>query len=312
MKKIILGILSIMCATIIFANHPNSKTVCNPEKTPCLVIENKNQKWMPRNWRTTQLLAKHYKKDTTGLKELWISTSSEPNPKQFTHIKKKIERLTKNRVSKIIDVDLREETHGYLNGVHLSLRTYDNKANFELPYSKILAQENAFIQQLQESSEAIPILLKQHFKEKNINIFQTVKVKSASTEQETVEKIGLQYERILVTDHLAPRPEQVKKFVELVDSLPQNAWIHVHCSAGKGRSTTFMAMYDMLKNAKSVSFEDIIQRQAAYFPYYNLANVERTDPKRADASKKRYEFLKSFYQFSRNRTDKQTYETISI
>jgi hypothetical protein len=43
--------------------------------------------------------------------------------------------------------------------------------------------------------------------------------------------------------------------------LPENAWAHFHCEAGLGRTTTFMVLYDMLRNANRVSLEDIVQRQ---------------------------------------------------
>ena len=36
--------------------------------------------------------------------------------------------------------------------------------------------------------------------------------------------------------------------------------MHFHCQAGKGRTTSFMVMYDMMKNP-SVSLKDILHRQ---------------------------------------------------
>ena len=39
---------------------------------------------------------------------------------------------------------------------------------------------------------------------------------------------------------------------------------HFHCKEGIGRTTTFMIMYDIMKNYKEVSLNDIIKRQ--YLP----------------------------------------------
>lgn len=42
-------------------------------------------------------------------------------------------------------------------------------------------------------------------------------------------------------------PENIDEFIKLYKSLPKDAWLHFHCEAGKGRTTTFLAMYDMMK-----------------------------------------------------------------
>ena len=52
-------------------------------------------------------------------------------------------------------------------------------------------------------------------------------------------------------------------FVQLVNSELKDNWLHFHCKQGIGRTTTFMIMYDIMKNAKEVSLDDIVKRQVA-------------------------------------------------
>ncbi|MFN7710730.1 MAG: hypothetical protein ACK5O7_07225 [Holosporales bacterium] len=55
----------------------------------------------------------------------------------------------------------------------------------------------------------------------------------------------------------------VDDYIALVESLPKDAAIHFHCEHGRGRTTVCMVMYDIFKNAKQVSLQDIVDRQWA-------------------------------------------------
>ena len=50
-------------------------------------------------------------------------------------------------------------------------------------------------------------------------------------------------------------------FIDFVQSQPNGSWLHFHCKEGIGRTTTFMIMYDIMKNHKDVELNDIIKRQ---------------------------------------------------
>jgi protein-tyrosine phosphatase len=45
-----------------------------------------------------------------------------------------------------------------------------------------------------------------------------------------------------------------------VSSLPKDTWIHIHCRGGEGRTTTFLAILEML-HFKNHSLYDILTRQ---------------------------------------------------
>jgi len=92
------------------------------------------------------------------------------------------------------------------------------------------------------------------------------------TEKELVEAAGLRYKRIAATDHIWPSPAAVDEFVQFYKSMPEDVWLHFHCQAGEGRTTEFLAMYDILKNP-AVPLQDILYRQCLLGGSY-VAHVE--------------------------------------
>src|SRR5699024_9236360 len=81
------------------------------------------------------------------------------------------------------------------------------------------------------------------------------------TEKDLVEQEGLNYLRYCVTDHHKPDNKVVDQFVEFAKNIPESMWLHFHCRGGVGRTTTFMTIYDMMKNAENLRYEDILERQ---------------------------------------------------
>jgi hypothetical protein len=66
-------------------------------------------------------------------------------------------------------------------------------------------------------------------------------------EAELCRQEGVRSIRLPVTDHCAPAAATVDRFLALAEKLrAEGAWVHFHCKAGKGRTTTFMAMWEML------------------------------------------------------------------
>lgn len=85
--------------------------------------------------------------------------------------------------------------------------------------------------------------------------------KNAFTEKELAAKKGLGYFRIPDKKFGNMEYEHVDLFVDFVKNLPKDEWVHFHCKKGQSRTTLFMIMYDMMRNAERVSAEDIVKRQ---------------------------------------------------
>lgn len=67
-------------------------------------------------------------------------------------------------------------------------------------------------------------------------------------------RLQLNYIRIPVQDRHGPDDDTVNAFVTFVKTLPEDVWLHFHCLAGEGRTTTFMVIYDILRNAPLVPY----------------------------------------------------------
>ncbi|MBS0271298.1 MAG: hypothetical protein JSR85_01460 [Proteobacteria bacterium] len=120
----------------------------------------------------------------------------------------------------------------------------------------------------------------------------------AQTEKEMIEQAGYHYIQANFTRGDAPSNDQVDQLIKDLQGIPEGSWVHFHCSAGQGRTTIAMAMYDILKNSKNVSLEDIIKRQ------YSLGGVDLFDTVvwpngtyTKEALENRSSFITKFYQY---------------
>ncbi|AAM41387.1 avirulence protein [Xanthomonas campestris pv. campestris str. 8004] len=76
--------------------------------------------------------------------------------------------------------------------------------------------------------------------------------------------------------------------------------LHVHCGMGLGRTTIFIVMHDILRNAAMLSFDDIIERQRKFNPGRSLDNnKDVSDKGRSEFRNERSEFLPLFYEYAK-------------
>lgn len=226
-------------------------------------IDANNDTKLPRNFRTSKSdfqkspakynLDKNYIPARQGLDNLDISGSAQFSPGQFRTLIKYLKAQTDKN---IYIIDLRQETHGFFNDKQaVSWYGLHDWGNINKSTAQIIADErqqlNAQIGKMVEIGT---------IKSDKVLSTDNTKVKSAMTEKDLVHKYGLNYIRITATDHIWPKPEYIDQFIDLYRTLPPNAWLHFHCEAGAGRTTEFMAMYDILKNP-DVPLKDILYRQ---------------------------------------------------
>ena len=247
-----------------------------------LKLDFKNEDTLPKNFRKTTDLSK-VKKDggnTTGLENLNISGSSEFTALSLVKLKNDI-----NTKNKFFDIDLRQESHGFINGDAVSWKTKGegDSDNAGLNYKEVMAKES---KQLSEIPFGKPIKLN-HGK-------YTLTPTVVENEQKLVSSNNIEYFRIAVTDGRRPTDESVDRFVEFVNNLPKDYWLHFHCKEGIGRTTTFMALFDMMKNSKNVSLDDIIERQFL---------LGKENLFKSDRDTKREVFLRNFYKYTKENND---------
>lgn len=276
---------------------------------PVLILNAANEEAPPRHFRTCNDPYENAPANSPtrkGLDGLNLSGSA-----QFSQLE--LAAVVKRVGTPLYDVDLRQEFHGFLNGAAVSWFVSRDWINRGKSDSAIAAEEKALLKKLQLLKSVT--LAKVEKKNSEGGILESTQhiyeVKTVQDEQELAASAGVGYLRLYVTDHLVPPDDAVNRFVQFYRTLPANAWLHIHCAGGDGRTTTFMAIVDMLRNAKEVAFEEILSRQ------YLLGGIDLThlgppEEWKYPYAAERLEFLKKFYAYAReNRDDFKTLWSLS-
>jgi hypothetical protein len=236
---------------------------------------------LPKNWRTT-LQKPTLKANLKGLDKLKISGSGQFSEQAFLAIAHQISS------SHLAVLDLREESHGLINGNAISwIDGFCNYANVGKSQREIEEDEH---KRLQLAAEKKSIIINPHQEAYRFLVSQV------KTERDLVESLGYIYMRLPVTDHHAPSNQTLDQFIAFVKNLPSDTWIHFHCKAGKGRTTTFMTLYDMMLNAHDVSLEDIIARQWV-IGGVDLTSTDKAEDHRQRGAIKLLRLIRDFYSY---------------
>ncbi|BAH05579.1 fused DSP-PTPase phosphatase/NAD kinase-like protein [Clostridium kluyveri] len=284
-KKFSIFMLIIFAVSFMAMSVVYSRGIFNSQnEDEQLRIDSKREDEMPKRFRKTTDTIKEDDDlpNLTGFSSLNESGGAQFTTKNIGLMKKAIGDMP------IFIVDLREESHGFINHFAVSWLGEDgkNKGNKGLTKEEVLKDE---------AKRLNSIKLKEPITIKNKEIIPT-KVQS---EKELVEKNKMFYVRIPVTDNERPSDEMVDYFIKLVKKFPKDSWVHFHCKAGIGRTTTFMVMYDIMKNGKQVSLEDIMERQVLI----GGKNLLKPSYKPGSYSSERSEFIKDFYEYVKENKD---------
>ena len=184
--------------------------------------------------------------------------------------------------STVFLVDLREETHGFFDGCAVSWYADNDFSNVGQPKEWIMTDEKARLGALAGRTTQVFKVARDcqdnRGQERVLPLSYTpVKVGAAYTEAEAAKmltaKLGTKVEhvRIPVTDHCAPSDAALDELRALWKKVSDNDWIHFHCHGGDGRTTTFLAAYDMLcwreSGARLPTLEKFACRQCWLFAY---------------------------------------------
>lgn len=273
MKKNIKIFLIFLLTTIILLTTISFPT--NALTDVNIIQDSSNSTSLPINFRKTTDISKASalkSLNINGLEKLNISGSGQFTPANLYLLIENIDTQLP-----IIDIDLREESHGFVNDIAISFANSNNSANTGLTLDEVIKKENKDLSSIKLNE---PLTL--------YNNKKTIVPTSVKNEATLTESNNISYIRIPVTDGNLPSEDMVNYFIDVVNNAPENAWFHFHCKAGIGRTTTFMIMYDILKNGNDVSLPDIIGRQIL------LSGISQKDSVDFYIGK-RYDFLSEFY-----------------
>ena len=189
-------------------------------------------------------------------------------------------------------VDLRQESHGFANGVPVSWYEEHNHANFGKSVSEIEQDENIKLKAiLGKQVEFVP--LGKHDEAEFSKL--TMPIEKVQNERHAAESAGFKYIRFSAADMVFPDPAVVDDFIKFYLSLPQKYWLHFHCHAGHGRTTTFLVFYDIL-TYPDLSLEEIVKRQHS-LGGSDLLAVGSGEDWYSEQNRTRAERIRQFYQY---------------
>lgn len=196
-------------------------------------------------------------------------------------------------------VDLRQESHGFLNEAAVSWYARDNWGGAGLSEERSLALESIRLELL-EHSDTLQLGRAEDIKSGTARTLMSWRKQRVSDEAHMLGLPEGHYVRLPVLDHTRPADTVVDRFLLLLRRLPPGAHLHVHCRGGKGRTSTFLALHDMLRHASHLSLAVILERQHRLNDY-DLGKLP--DPAKAKAPyiQERSRFLEAFHAYARSR-----------
>jgi len=206
-----------------------------------------------------------------GLDTLHISGSKRPSPEG-------LQAHLKDVNMPVYVFDLQSEDHYYINGAPQSWYGYkwDGEAG----------------------TDADDVRLRHYLR----RLIYTGKLhhgpKDTQTEEQVMADMGFTYLVIPVSRGTIPTAAQVDDYIRVVESLPQPSWVHFHCYNGGGRTSISMIMFDILKNGKDLSIEEICLRHRLL----KSENVFDTEVRPGgtytkEALERRRDFLIAFHRY---------------
>ncbi len=287
LSLIVLLVIMLTSASLLWARQPSS----------LLVLDMPDKQEFPRHFRAS---SDHINANVNlvGLADLHVAGSG-----QFSYLA--LQKIRQHlHTSNIMIIDLRQESHGFLNENAISWYGTANADNTGMADDEIIDKQTRLLHTLaqQKSAQVYSDLKKTATYKIASAKAQKFAVQNVMSEEQLAKKLGFNYHRLFVQDYRAPSDTQVDRFIEIVKHIPADQWVYLHCRAGVGRTTTFMAMYDMMRNAKKVEFVDILKRQAA------LGGKDLTDMPPASTYKYQYAverliFLEKFYEYVQENKD---------
>lgn len=196
----------------------------------------------------------HFRRD----EPLRIAGGGQPSKTTLAHLH---EQLVLPDDTPLWVIDLRQESHGYLNEDAVSWHGVANAANRGKAAESVERDEQQRLAEaIGTNVQAVPM---GHYDEAHIPYTFAESVTSFATERHVARKSGLGYVRIAATDMRWPEPQAIDDFVNFYRSLPQeHGWLYFHCQAGQGRTTTFMVLYEILERPDCTADEAIAHQRA--------------------------------------------------
>lgn len=236
----------------------------------------------------------------TGLGLLRASGSGQFTATGLAFLMEAVQRQGAPAPRDITVIDLRNEPHGHVGQQAVSWHAWNNWLGKASPPAEAWADEVRRLRQLQAQTgtwvDAYRVCKGFTPAGRKVASYHAdrLRITTTASEQWVTQAAGMQYLRFPMADHTgAPVESVVEAFIEAVARRSPQSWWHFHCRKGKGRTTLFMAMLDMIYNARDLPLCVIAKRQAALNGVDILAH-SRHSP---DKTRERRAFAEAFYAY---------------
>jgi predicted protein tyrosine phosphatase len=261
-----------------------------------LIVNAEDKAGLPGDYRSTSATSKldgdH--RLAAGVEKLRASGSGQFSEKGLTAVS------SRTGGAPLVVLDLRQESHGFVGGTAVSWFGPRNAANQGKTAEQISEDEAGLLAGLANQ----PTITVGKITEKSSGgVIEGSKpvslpAQTVQSEEQLVHAQGAGYVRVNAADYVPFTDEQVDQLVAFWQNRSPDSWVHVHCNAGGGRTTTALVLFDMLENATTVRFKDVVDRQDELGGNDVLA--VRSKPKwRHDAQVARAQLVRRFYQYAR-------------
>ena len=266
MRNITLKVISFISLFLLFTSLISSKPLCftSNKNESIITIDSTSSVGLPMRLR--------------DIPTLNISGSAQFTKDQLLNLKNSINK------DNICIVDLRQESHGMINDLAISFLNPYKDLNNGFTTEQTIKAENSLLNKIKIGNTI------QLYKHTGIFI-KDITVDFISNESQLVTEADMQYKRFAVKDNSAPTPDIVDEFVEFIKNKPDDIHLHFHCAAGKGRTTSFMVMYQAMKNNSNLTLEQLLSYQ------YNIGGVNLHD------NNIQYNFLEDFCNYVQKNKD---------
>ena len=263
--------------------------LAEPALAGCWRLDAPAEEGLPRNLRlSSDDFTAEDPSLKSGLLQLHISGSAQPSAAGFAAL---YQQLRTQTTLPIYIIDLREESHGFLAGAAISWYEEHNWGNRGKTREEMLQDEQQRLRSLTGPITALPL-----WQEDTARLSpQILPAATPADEAATAAAAGFHYVRLTATDQCWPEPAVIDDFLQFYRTLPEKAWLHFHCQAGHGRTTTFMVLYDILQNPE-LPLETIVRREQLLGGTNLLAEPDGTDWLAVETRRKAQN-LRLFYRY---------------
>jgi Inositol hexakisphosphate len=233
---------------------------------------------------------------TTGLDVLCWSASAQLSELGFASLRAQLSHVPPEL---FYVVDLRQESHGFLNGIAVSWYARNNWGCTGLSPDDAIALERLRLRLLALADTA-SVARSDDVKRGVAAAPVEIRPERVADEEHLLALPPGHYVRLPVTDHARPTDDVVDRFVRLVDALDPRAHVHFHCRGGKGRTTMFCIVYDLLRGAGQLPLAAVLDRHERIHDY-DIRRIPPSTAAKAPFAQPRLDLLRDLHRFAQLR-----------